>query len=925
METELPPSSRITPLDFDPFIKKYYTNTTESVQAPIPEVPLRSSLPDSHNSILLEYENRTDDDAEEEDDDDDDFFQDPILDVPMPAGVAGAIAVPHDPFADNVEDEEDVIMGYEVADLEREIEEDQAQVRRLNKKVSSVLLQPVPASVTGVPAASLQPVTEHRQQHVAATPAAPAKPFQRPTHINITPPNRVASAPEKVAPLLNREQKKPPAPLRTNSGPKQVSVPAGFDFSKIDLKKYSAEELEALYSAKHLAAASGPMSPPVFSEDNIPGLHPHCYPTSMNVSVERLEIPGRAHDRPVSLRVVFRGKKLKPIQPELQRQREIFEASLTYHSLLFDVLKVDVHEKGGKLSSGALIGRARVRLADLTSLNGSVVQVFDLLPRKEGKVIGGVLGSITLSFDFARSVEDDEDDSIGPDDSASLVGDLGDEELASQFGPPTNKNGQPVAGQPTTDTVVEEFMGYFRAIETSTTIGSPTTLGSSLSSPASAHPAISAAGTILKFDAKRRGTMVSPRTMTGLREMSDFAAAFFNQGWKISKLEFAKAALLVGKWQYKHQPQKRTHDVVTDLRKIRVANYFLRFAIATYGTFVMNYVGAGKGFLRDTLRAKADQKCARDHLGLGRHDMLEWEFSGTEAFKPKFFVCWDDKTKAIVVSIRGSLNTHDIITDLCAEYEPYRTGFVHRGMLRCAIWLEHNLLPLLKQHVVRRKARALYVVGHSLGAAIASIFAMMTRDSSALAELKLAGESVGVKGFKMHCFAYACPPCVSADLAELQKGWIDSYVNENDMVPRLSYGSMVDFREVMICAAESLRNGSLSEKQRFELISERSRELREGDKYPKVYCPGNVYYVYKTSRVLRGEKVLDHRRVKVGLSGNKIVDDETPHYVMELSDKANFVTVMVKINMLYHHFPNKYENGMMKAHDWILEEQEATK
>jgi hypothetical protein len=94
--------------------------------------------------------------------------------------------------------------------------------------------------------------------------------------------------------------------------------------------------------------------------------------------------------------------------------------------------------------------------------------------------------------------------------------------------------------------------------------------------------------------------------------------------------------------------------VVTDVRKLRVALYFLRFPMANYGSLALNYFGAGKGYLRDYIRPNTDLKSALEFLNLNKEDMLDWDCSGIEMFKPVYFICHDKETDSIVVSFRGT-------------------------------------------------------------------------------------------------------------------------------------------------------------------------------------------------------------------------------------------------------------------------------
>jgi predicted lipase len=140
----------------------------------------------------------------------------------------------------------------------------------------------------------------------------------------------------------------------------------------------------------------------------------------------------------------------------------------------------------------------------------------------------------------------------------------------------------------------------------------------------------------------------------------------------------------------------------------------------------------------------------------------------------------------------------DAITDLCGEYQPYRGGYVHRGFLRSAKWIEEHFLTDLKRYVSKYEAQNLCIVGHSLGGAIAAMLSILLRTHIE--------DFVGLSpGFKLRCFAFGCPPCMSEHLADSCKSDVYSFVNETDIVPRLGYGAMSDLREMIVHTAEVLK------------------------------------------------------------------------------------------------------------------------
>ncbi|KAI9339192.1 Alpha/Beta hydrolase protein [Zopfochytrium polystomum] len=361
-----------------------------------------------------------------------------------------------------------------------------------------------------------------------------------------------------------------------------------------------------------------------------------------------------------------------------------------------------------------------------------------------------------------------------------------------------------------------------------------------------------------------------------------------------------------------------------DPRKLRVAIYFLRFSMASYGAR-MNLFGAGNGYFRDSLRPQADKKTALDYLNMKEEDMIEFEYHGIEVFKPKYFLCVDHSTESLILCFRGTFNLHEVITDICAEYEPFLGGYAHRGFLRCALWLEDHVLPRLKTYLIRHKSRALYLVGHSLGAAIGSLFCMILNHRH-LPELRRLvdqhGRGEGDK-FKVHFVGYGCPPCVSKELAESAQDICENFVNENDCVPRLSYGNLMDFRDLAVQAAELLRSKA-SNDEKFDSLNAKLADLHARDVHPKVYIPGNMFYTYKTSRVRHKKLSRDATLRPTVLLQNVeppphrvAEEDDTPHYVCEQSDRNFYNVLLIKPNMLFHHLPNKYETGLRRAHDWL--------
>jgi Lipase (class 3) len=257
--------------------------------------------------------------------------------------------------------------------------------------------------------------------------------------------------------------------------------------------------------------------------------------------------------------------------------------------------------------------------------------------------------------------------------------------------------------------------------------------------------------------------------------MSEMMAAFFGTGWQgLSKLEFAKGIMFLHKF-YKHNPITQTGKIITSASQLRIAAYFIGFSLPTYGAAALNVFGYGRG-LHDLLRPNAHISSLLHHLSLDRSDILAWQFEASELYKPNFFACYDNKTKSVIVSIRGTFNLHEALVDSHATYHPFLSGHGHKGMIHATQHMESTYLDKMFEWVEKRHAKGIYFVGHSLGSAVTSLFVIKHRDIF----IQRFGE-----GFKCEAVNFATPACVSRDLLYGTEGYITSYVNGNDIVPTL--------------------------------------------------------------------------------------------------------------------------------------------
>jgi pimeloyl-ACP methyl ester carboxylesterase len=136
---------------------------------------------------------------------------------------------------------------------------------------------------------------------------------------------------------------------------------------------------------------------------------------------------------------------------------------------------------------------------------------------------------------------------------------------------------------------------------------------------------------------------------------------------------------------------------------------------------------------------------------------------------------------------------HDVLTDLVCEHaqletETHGTGHAHAGMLKAAGRLRASLDDLLKRALAEHlRVRSIIFTGHSLGAGVASLLALMMGPTVHL----------GARQVRVHAFAYAVPALVSLPLAQSASEIITSVIETVDMVPRFSLATTVELRETL--------------------------------------------------------------------------------------------------------------------------------
>lgn len=164
------------------------------------------------------------------------------------------------------------------------------------------------------------------------------------------------------------------------------------------------------------------------------------------------------------------------------------------------------------------------------------------------------------------------------------------------------------------------------------------------------------------------------------------------------------------------------------------------YARAAYGALMQR--GAGdrvSAFLSGAATAACGRWGAAEHLhaftelaDVQEEDVLLYSWA-EKTFEPAFVVFLDHKLRWLVVAVRGSMEWKSVLTDIAADTCELAGGKAHSGMARAARWLNGRVRPLLAKALEQHPEYRVVCTGHSLGANVASILALLLREELAVA------------------------------------------------------------------------------------------------------------------------------------------------------------------------------------------------
>ena len=322
--------------------------------------------------------------------------------------------------------------------------------------------------------------------------------------------------------------------------------------------------------------------------------------------------------------------------------------------------------------------------------------------------------------------------------------------------------------------------------------------------------------------------------------------------------------------------------------------------------------------------------------------------------KPRFYVVTDHPRKTIILVLRGTLSVGDVAADLTCESVPFtfdpevqknidtstatkdsngKSGrFVddaHPDLCHEGMYITAHEIGAPGRSVHRAVAAALGansgysidITGHSLGAGVASVLAMMWADPTT----GLTTPSSGLPtGRRLHAYCFAVPCVTSAALGRKITSVITSFTYSYDLVCRLSLGSIQDIRNgsAWLCYQDKLAghtDGSMNAlmKRAFEyqsgrlesphkeevenefLVLRKTLEANMGNTH--LFPPGKVLYALTGGDDLLQSEEVEGRGKRQRLF--RVKDDAG-------ALRNVFGQIIFSRNMLSCHMPNVYDGQL---------------
>lgn len=232
---------------------------------------------------------------------------------------------------------------------------------------------------------------------------------------------------------------------------------------------------------------------------------------------------------------------------------------------------------------------------------------------------------------------------------------------------------------------------------------------------------------------------------------------------------------------------------------------YMKFATATYGQLVLNPLMFPGKELSKLLPGQVILEQMKEHAGMDAEAYMAHAVFDSHWLRPAHFVVHDPARRELVVAIRGTLSVEDVLTDLGGQDVAFFAGGkAHQSMLQSAGHVVESISPTL--HELFPDIERITVTGHSLGGGVATYVAWMLAEllqegaGTSCADIAPGG-GVSAAGLVLRCFAFGSPGVCSLEVARGAGSRVFCICNGDDLVPQLSFGSILELHDRAVAAA----------------------------------------------------------------------------------------------------------------------------
>ncbi|KAI6214827.1 Lipase-3 domain-containing protein [Aphelenchoides besseyi] len=300
-----------------------------------------------------------------------------------------------------------------------------------------------------------------------------------------------------------------------------------------------------------------------------------------------------------------------------------------------------------------------------------------------------------------------------------------------------------------------------------------------------------------------------------LDEIASLLAAFF------ARTDYVPSDVVAGLLLLVHCPEQQKPPPIvrrnlsanvpqwmlyTDAESMDKICRMMNFALAVYGwpSYLLNNRSCHawcKLYKKDKLlsKKKTASQLKTLHVPIAVPVIVPLFSFRNRLYKVPFVVLADHRTSSIVITIRGSSSLFDLVTDLSLNDDLFTVDVeedpdlaqdnnldaegsvrVHRGMLNSARYVYTTLTKnhVLEDILVLNPNYSICVVGHSLGAGVASLLTLLLKQTYPTCR----------------CYAFSPPTVISKHGISETEEHVLSVIVGDDIVPRMSYQSLMHLK-----------------------------------------------------------------------------------------------------------------------------------